>query len=433
MAGTRLIVESGGRLRIDPADAKDVSLGAPGTWRVFASDPAIVILERVEDGRRPIAGGDRIILCGDLGSAGIVDIVSFIQAQAKTGVLALIRARVRKTILFERGNIRAAASNLAEDRLGELLYRAGRLTDVQLQEIIKQLSPTRKIGRILVDNGYINANELWSYIRQQVEEIFFSTLLLRDGAFIFSALSTNADDQFPAQITLSAQSLLLDGLRRIDEMSAFREKIASNSTVVVRCQPVPTTKLEPIEEKVLALVRQATSIDDLARESHLGEFETTKIVFRLIQTRFVRVVEEAPGARLKGVDAAAEYQRVIGVFNEIYREVFLAMVGVGRERAFRTAVEGFLGSGGSSDLLRGVPIGDDGSLAPAKIIANLATFSEGSHADALYMALNELVFFQLFNARDNLRGPEEKHLMKRVNELFQSFSAATSDAAAEKG
>ncbi|MBI3072258.1 MAG: DUF4388 domain-containing protein [Deltaproteobacteria bacterium] len=422
MAGTRLIVEPGGRLRIDPAGADHVALASPGTWRIFASDPAIVILERVEDGRRPIAGGDEIILCGDLGSAGIVDVVSFIQAQAKTGVLTLIRGRVRKTILFERGNIRAAASNLPEDRLGELLYRSGRLSYEQLQNVIKQLSPTRKIGRILVDNGYINANELWNFIRQQVEEIFYSTLLFRDGAFILSALSANAEDQFPAQITLSAQSLLLDGLRRIDEMSAFREKIPSDQTVVVRCEPVPSTKLEPIEEKLLALVQQSTTVADLVLASHLGEFETTKIVFRLIQTRFVRIVEEAPGARLKGVDATAEYQRVIGVFNEIYREVYAAMVDVGRERAFRSAVEGFLGAGGSSDLLRRVPIGPDGGLDPAVIVRNLAGFSEGSHADALYMALNELVFFQLFNARDNLRGPDEKRLMKRVNELFQTFS-----------
>src|SRR5687768_10926186 len=79
---------------------------------------------------RTIAGvlsvSPRVALSGDIGAAGgLADLIGFIHASRWTGALRVLDAGTAREIRFLAGEVRAASSNRAADRLGEILFRYG--------------------------------------------------------------------------------------------------------------------------------------------------------------------------------------------------------------------------------------------------------------------------------------------------------------------
>ena len=62
-----------------------------------------------------------------------------------------------------------------------------------------------------------------------------------------------------------------------------------------------------------------------------------------------------------------------------------------------------------------------GDLSKATLMANLAQAGVEQKTDYLYAGLNELLFFEIFGAREILGREEEQALMRRVNALFQKL------------
>src|SRR6202007_1580790 len=90
-----------------------------------------------------------------------------------------------------------------------------------------------------------------------------------------------------SQLQMSTKQLLFAGVRRIDEISYFRAKLQSTDMVLQRRHPTPVQKLEARQERVLALVDGVRDLAALARLSHLGEFETPKILYQFLTSGFV--------------------------------------------------------------------------------------------------------------------------------------------------
>src|SRR5262249_54554229 len=161
---------------------------------------------------------------------GLVDVINFILSQQWSGQLAIVDGAARKTIYFRRGDVRTAASNVTEDRLGSVLYRYGIVSEDQLQEAVAAVGGAR-LGQVLVEKGVLTPHDLYTYVRKQVEEIFFSVLVMRAGAFYF--YRTDEDQGPVSQLSLSTKQLLFDGVRRIDELGYFREKLPANDLVML--------------------------------------------------------------------------------------------------------------------------------------------------------------------------------------------------------
>ena len=128
---------------------------------------------------------------------------------------------------FKRGDVRMAASNVPEDRIGAILYRFGRISAQDLERALSQVTQEHRFGQVLVETGALTTHDLYQFVRKQVEEIFYSVLVVRKGEYYF--YRTGDDDVPPSQLQLSTKQLLFEGVRRIDEMSYFREKLPAAS------------------------------------------------------------------------------------------------------------------------------------------------------------------------------------------------------------
>ncbi|MCA1664801.1 MAG: DUF4388 domain-containing protein, partial [Myxococcales bacterium] len=436
-----VVIESDGALKLD-AEAQRRLAGRPGRFRVVPTAGEIVILQRVADNRTGasvsgIAPG-RVTLAGEVDAVGgLVDVISFILSQTWSGQLAIVDGNARKTIYFKRGDVRAAASNVAEDRLGAILYRYGVVTEEQLQTAVAACSGAVKLGHVLVEQNILTPHDLYTYVRKQVEEIFFSVLVMRAGAFYF--YRTDEDQGPVSQLSLSTNQLLFDGVRRIDELSYFREKLPSADVILQRRHPAPATKLEAKEERVLQLVDGARDLAAIARRSHLGEFDTTKVLYQLLTSGFIEIKQQPvvklstsrPGDSLQDI-----FGKVVDAFNEVYAKIFTAVAQRGKAQPLLKGLESFFGSVAEfAPLFSGVSMDDSGTLSRDALLANLYMAPSDNKLDYLHRGLNELLFFELFTAGEAVDRREEIELHQRLNQIMRGSGGQlrTHGMAAEAG
>ena len=106
-----------------------------------------------------------------------------------TGELALQKGADRKSILFEKGRIITATSNIAEEYLGETLARVGRITKEQNLASLEISEKTgQRQGDILLKQGWLHSHELPRYLRMQTEERLLRAFMWTDADYAFKPM-----------------------------------------------------------------------------------------------------------------------------------------------------------------------------------------------------------------------------------------------------
>ncbi len=411
-----------GRVAIGSELARKLA-ARPGAFRLMPTSADLLLLQRLPGEVAPPSTQGRAVLAGEIDQlGGLADIVQFVHTNAWTGQLEVLSGQVRKALFCRRGDIQSAASNVPEDRLGAILYRYGLVTEQALERTLQCAagSPNR-IGQLLVEEGLITAHDLYTSMRRQVEEIFYSVLNMREGSFYF--WRTAEQDGPPSQLLLSTKALLFEGVRRIDELSYFRQKLPSPELVLVRREPAPAEKLQAQEERVLNLIDGMRTIAHVARASQLGEFEAMRVLYQLLQSGWLQA-----RATRAGVSSVGDtFGRVLEVFNEVYVKIHAAVAQKGKDAGLRRGLESFFSSVAEfSPLFVGVSVKADGSLPPDQILPNLHMSPVEDKLDYLHRGLNELLFFELFTAGEAVDRREEIELHQRLSQILKDVPTAGS-------
>src|SRR5437667_1183491 len=111
------------------------------------------------------------LLHGQLDKVHFPDLLLEVSRQKRSGVLHFSHKNILKDIYFQDGQIVFAKSNDPDERLGELLLRRGKITFRQLQDSASKIVRGVRLGTILVQEKYIEPNDLFQAVIEQVEEI----------------------------------------------------------------------------------------------------------------------------------------------------------------------------------------------------------------------------------------------------------------------
>jgi uncharacterized protein DUF4388 len=414
-----VFVDAQGRISVAGRAAQRRLAGRPGRYRLVPSSDNLVILERVEAPPGAPTRPRGVTIAGDIDRiGGLVEVFNLISGCAWSGSLGVLAGLTRKTIYFKRGDITTAASNIAEDRIGAILYRHGMITAQYLEQALAAVTQEQRVGQILVDKGHLTVHQLYQYVRKQIEEIFFSVLAIRDGEYYFQR--TDDDDGPPSQLLLPTRELLFDGVRRIDELAYFREQLPGPHVVLVRRWVPRDDTLPPRAAAVLELVDGKRDLAAIARESHLGEFEATKVMYQLMQEGRVEVGPHPRTRTPVPAPPTGAPGDTLDAYNLIYARIQALVASHGRPdlmsrglRSFFLAVDEF------APLFAGVTLLSDGRLPREQVLANLAIAPVSDRADYLQRGLNELLFFVLFTAGESVDRTREAELQQRLNQLLR--------------
>ncbi len=348
----------------------------------------------------------------------VVDLVNFLHQSRRSSVLTVVRENVRKSVYFRDGAIIAASSDQNEDRFGDIMFRRGMITRAQLDAALDEVRPGRKIGNILLARGLITTNDLWRVIKLQIEEVLYSVLLVDTGEFTMAAYDAT---QVPTRTAIDTQFVLLEGLRRRDELAHMREQLPSPDHVMCRTGLGTNARLEPPEQRLLGLVDGVRSVDGLYTDSGLGEFGASRALHRLFQLGLVSVAPEVQPGEAGG--GGTSVGAIVSGYNEAYARIHAALVATESGGDYGEGLDSFFADADDevSALFDGVSPGLDGRLPGPKVMANLKVSGSRDKLFTLRRGLSDYLRFLLFIGREALPFEQVEALAKEVRGLVRGL------------
>ena len=267
-------------------------------------------------------------LQGTLKDFGLGDIFQLIGIQRKTGVLTLQSADDSVTVKFLDGQVVGADTKQrsVEELLGSVLVRTGHITEAQLQEALRMQRRTlQRLGFVLVKSGMISEEDLIEALRVQSLQIIYRLFRWRDGTYSFRGVDDlEYDDRH--FVPISAETILMEGARMIDEWPIIERRIRSERVVFRRTAaaealelsvesivdrdididlgsdgadggPLPAgraPRLSAEEREVLGLVNGKRTVQEINDLSSLGEFDTYRLLSELLTRNLVEEVRRGP-------------------------------------------------------------------------------------------------------------------------------------------
>ncbi len=387
--------------RVAPASSEvRTALGEQaGRFEWLPTTPDLLLAHRT-----PAAGGlpphPRVILSGDLSAFPLADFIAFAHQARLSGVLHVVSAEAERAIGFKDGEVRSSRSSVVGERIGEVALRLGMITEPQLQEAMGRPRP---LGKALIELGMLDANGLWRCFHEQITAVFHAILLLPAG--IFWLLDDDEADLTSAPQAVNTQALLMDGIRRIDELSLFKARIPGPGAYLRRTSPARAVTLRPVEQQLLALVDGQRSVAELASAAKLGAFDATKVLFHLAEAGYLEATAEPSAAT-----CSEQGERITALgagYGELLRLV-TATIPPGTRPAFMAAVSAMLRdpSAPFAPVFRGLSPSPDGDLDTGALLLNIKGLQppppEGEAPRLLAEGLRELLFYYLFLAADRL-------------------------------
>ena len=248
---------------------------------------------------------------GPLRELDIHDVFQLLDLSRKTGALR-VTTRLgdnEGTVYFDAGQVIYAAARSNPHPLGAMLVRCGRISEAELARArARQIEGRdgRRLGQILVEEGYVTARELDRQLRLQIESVVFELLTWREGFFSFVEQDV-AVVPADATVRLSPESLLMESARRADEWSTIADRVPSLDVVPALSagggDDAPQLDLQLDEWEMLAAVDGGRDLRTIAGVLGRSEFDVAKLAAQLVRARVLRVDARARETAASGAGA----------------------------------------------------------------------------------------------------------------------------------
>ncbi len=420
-----IVIDKGGNVAAGDAATKPELAKAVGRYKAHRAGSLLVLT--LDEGTGAVAReGEVLALAGNVEASGLLSLMNLFGQNRETGRLVLKKGQVERVVLMHNGDVASIGSNVPSDRLGVFLVRMGQLTESDLEEAQREAERTgKRIGQALLQKGLIDAHELWSAIQEQITELFADVMQWVEGSFVLYRLAPGF--AFPTTPPLQMTGLLLEAVRRADEMSVYRVRIPSVNTRLRRTNKEVGRILDDAELKqagaAFKVLVKECSLADVAKILHVAEFDATRACYDLLKRGLVEIVKaqpNVPALKLKKEDEAR-----IEVFNLAFREINDEILRSGQQERFGLGVRKFLSDEGHTfhALFRSVVPDATGALPIETLASNLGVLAAEGHnaSDVIGEALNELTFFMLFQCGEVLDPHADEHLGRRVRLIHASL------------
>jgi curved DNA-binding protein CbpA len=138
-----------------------------------------------------------------------------------SGELIIKGENFEKSLYFSQGDLCFARTNVLHERLGEVLFKVGKIDQSQFWDIHKLISGQKeRIGSILVQNNFISQKDLFYGLIHQMRVIALSTFALTSGEWDFSPKLPEIPDDSRFKIELPG--IFAEGVLRFKSLPLFK-------------------------------------------------------------------------------------------------------------------------------------------------------------------------------------------------------------------
>jgi hypothetical protein len=109
-----------------------------------------------------------------MGGHGLKDFFIDLRSTRFTGEVLFLFDEGRKSVFVQSGEITHCGSALLDDRLGDVIYRDGKITLDLFVELAGKVNERSRFGDLLIQNDVFNMVDLWEALNSQSREILQS-------------------------------------------------------------------------------------------------------------------------------------------------------------------------------------------------------------------------------------------------------------------
>jgi hypothetical protein len=360
-------------------------------------------------------GGDaeELTIRGEIETSSVPELLRSLLGSGETGVLTLRRGDVTKSIYIQQGRVVYAASNNADERLGESLVIRGKITARQFLEASKLIRPGRRLGGILVEMEALDPEDLIPAVEAQVRDILMELFDWTHGEY--ELVIKDMDQDQVLSLHIATETLILEGIRRSRSFSQVIRGIGDIDAVLV---PTGSTEvlykldLTAEEQEILSHVNGRASVEQICDVSYLSNFETCRILWALKVLGVVRRSgaddTAAVGTSTLQQQRELDLEDIVEKFNQMFSRIYHFLRG-----RLGEGVDGFMDncleevSRQYAALFAGVDLKHYGRADYEQMLANVADLPPEQRKSLMVTALNELVFVIQLAVRTRYGSQEE--------------------------
>lgn len=221
---------------------------------------------------------------GALSSTTFPSLMYSILRRKDTGVLTLSNEGVEKSIFIQEGRPIFAASNLLDDRLGQIFLRQGHVSiRVLLESVLETTQIDKRLGTILVEKGFIEGKDLVQGILNQVRGIIESLFLWTAGRYQYHPGPLPSEEVIT--LKLNAGEIILQGIRRIESWERIWEAVGDLGAIYQRVEGQNEAgreiSLTPGEQQILAQCEKPVTLEAICDASKENDFEICRLLWAL--------------------------------------------------------------------------------------------------------------------------------------------------------
>jgi tetratricopeptide (TPR) repeat protein len=372
-------------------------------------------------------------LKGDLREYPIAQIFISLNRTGMTGVFTVATPRFTKKVYFKDGDAIFAASNLEDDRLGEMLLKWGKINLQQYDRSVELLKKTgKRQGQILVELGYLTPKELYWAVKEQVREIIYSLFNLDHGEYEFVPGPLPTEEVITLRMSIG--NLIYEGIKRTTNWSLIRRALPDNLVPRLSSNPLSLfqeIKFSETDKKIFTLIDGKRTVKQIIDNSWISPFDALKILYTLY---CLEVIEEV---------RPEEEEMVTLSLEELFRPIVV------EEDVFVKKVNEFYEKLGSANYFELLGVSDDADIKTiTKRYFDLTkefhpdksyNFSDPSLKEKLTAIVNALTtaynvlkdpasreaYIRGITKRPEIRGESETGKLKRAIDLIKQGSPSS--------
>jgi tetratricopeptide (TPR) repeat protein len=270
---------------------------------------------------------------GKLQDVGLADICQLLAMGRKSGCLSVTDRSNFGYIYFDSGRVVHATVLNRKERLGEYLVRHGSVPEEELARARADAAggPGVHYAHLLVERGALSEEALERYWTIEVEEAVYHLFAWEEGSFHF-ATDKQPEEGVPLLVSLPAESLLLEGARRVDEWGQIEQVVTSFDTIfriVEDPRDGEDADRTPQQEAVLAHLDGKRTVTAVVREAGMVEFEVARALYEMVREGWLEAAgSDGEGAEEQETDSPGERALTLGrafyrtrMFDEAEREL----------------------------------------------------------------------------------------------------------------
>jgi hypothetical protein len=249
-----------------------------------------------------------VALEGNLKDFSLSDMLRLLATGQKSGVLHVSQGDAEGVVCFTDGAVVFGSMSGMTEPLSGRLVSAGLVSKKQLrqaaglQRIQRKDKAGRKLGQVLVDEGYLDEGQLETFAREQIGDELFDLFCWEDGDLRFET-----DEPCEAEdlgVSLAVDTVIADAARRMELWDRIREKIPDFETrFVIAGGPGEKSSdihLKPKEWMLLCHLHGGRSVRELARLTGHNDFETARTLYGMYSSGLVERADEAESFARRG-------------------------------------------------------------------------------------------------------------------------------------